>query len=179
MADQPNQLFMVFDVESVGLHGEGFSVGWVVIDRDGKRIASAQYACDPRAPGSDEDKTWIAANVPYPGQGYNCRVPRHVREEFWRAWAYAKKQGAILVADCPWPVEANFLSACIADDPSRKWDGPYPFIDVASVRMAAGFDPLATCERLPNELPVHDPLRDAMQSARLLVEALRTVDVAA
>lgn len=167
--------YMVFDVESIGLHGEGFSVGWCVISEDGKPIASAQYACEPeRAQGSAEDREWIGENVPRPGQGYNCSSPRGVRDEFWRAWEFANKQGFYLAADVAWPVEARFLSACIADDPARNWKGPYPLIDISSVRFAAGLDPLATVERLPNELPVHDPLADARQSARLLIEALAT-----
>lgn len=169
------QIYMVFDVESVGLHGEGFSVGWWVIDRDGKRIASAQYACNPdRAEGDDEDRKWITENVPCPGQGYNCNSTREVRDEFWRAWMFAKKQNAMLVADCPWPVEARFLAKCIEDDPSRKWDGPYPLIDVASVRLASGLPPLAPEGREKNELPEHDPLRDSIQSARLLINALNS-----
>ena len=167
-------MFMVFDVESVGLHGEGFAVGWTVIDATGNRIASAQYACHPdRAAGDDDDRKWLAANIPVPRQGYNCSSPRAVRDEFWRAWVYAMSKGAMLAADCSWPVEANFLRQCVADDPAtRKWAGPYPLIDVASVRLAAGLDPLATCERLPNEMPAHDPLCDAVQSARLLIEAM-------
>lgn len=165
--------FMVFDVESIGLHGEGFSVGWCVVDDAGKTIASAQYACDPsKADGPDDGRQWVSENIPVPNLGYNCPSPRAVRDEFWRAWDYSKKQGVVLVADCPWPVEAGFLRQCILDDPSRKCDGPYPFIDVASVRLAVGLDPLVTCERNQNELPVHDPLCDARQSARLLIEAL-------
>jgi len=167
------KLFMVFDVESIGLHGEWFSVGWCIIDDAGKTIASAQYACDPsRAYGPDDGRQWASENIPVPNLGYNCPSPRAVRDEFWRAWEYAKNRGAVLVADCPWPVEAGFLCQCIRDDPDRYWGGPYPFIDVASVRLAVGLDPLETCERNPEELPVHDPLCDAMQSARLLIEAL-------
>jgi hypothetical protein len=76
----------------------------------------------------------------------------------------------------PWPVEAHFLSECVADRPQeREWQGPYPLLDVASVRLAAGLDPLATVDRLPSELPAHDPLADSRQSARLLVEALTLV----
>jgi hypothetical protein len=42
--------------------------------------------------------------------------------------------------------------------------------------LALGRDPLATNERLPDELPAHNPLCDARQSARLLIEALRECD---
>jgi hypothetical protein len=53
-------------------------------------------------------------------------------------------------------------------------DGPYPLVDVASVRLAAGLDPLGAYDRTAGELPVHNPLADARQSARLLLEALKS-----
>jgi hypothetical protein len=165
--------FMVFDVESVGLHGEGFAVAYVVIDHAGEPIVTGAYHCDPRcAAGSAADREWVAANVtvsPFGKMGY----PVDVRDEFWRAWVFARERGATLWADCCWPVEARFLAACVDDKPkSRRWDGPYPLHDVATLRFAAGLDPLDYSERLPEELPAHNPLADARQSARLLVEAL-------
>jgi len=33
-----------FDVESVGLHGQGFAVGWVVL-QDGQEVSSGYAAC--------------------------------------------------------------------------------------------------------------------------------------
>jgi hypothetical protein len=131
------------------------------------------HACSPeRATGTAEDYAWIQANVP--ALRWNCARPAIVRERFWRAWLSWKDHGAMLAADVAWPVEARFLAACVDEDCiMRAWEGPYPLIDVASVRFAAGFDPLALDERHENELPQHDPLADARQSARLLVEALR------
>lgn len=172
-----SRLFMVFDVESIGLHGEGFAVGWTVVRRDGGVVASATYACDPSlANGSESGRTWVNNNVKLIF-GHNCNAPRWVRDEFWRAWEYAKKQGATLWAECSWPVEANFLSACIADDPeNREWSGPYPLHDVATLRLAAGMDPLKTESRRENELPVHCPQADSRQSARLLIEAFNIIE---
>jgi hypothetical protein len=166
-------LYMVFDVESVGLHGEGFAVGLVVIDESGAVNSWEVFACDPaEASGDDEGRRWVAENVKL-SRGYNCRDPRHVRGRFWDAWLFGKSQGAVMVADCCWPVEARFLSACIDDDPAaRYWLGPYPLHDLASIRLAVGLDPLGTNDRLPDEQPAHDPLADARQSARLLIEAL-------
>jgi hypothetical protein len=172
-------LYMVFDVESVGLHGEGFAVGWVFVN--GQEVSPGECRfCDSdhAVASSDESREWVGENVPnlehyanIPGK--RCRSPREVRDKFWEAWEYAKGLGATLAADCLWPVEARFLIACIDDDlPTREWAGPYPFIDIASVRLAAGLDPLGTVDRLPDERPVHDPLADARQSARLLIEAL-------
>jgi hypothetical protein len=180
-------LYMVFDCESVGLHGETFAVGWVVVDGGGHEQASGWYSCPPdAAAGSAGGRAWVAANVP--DLGATHASPREVRHEFWGLWRQWAGRGAVLAADVPWPVEARFLAACVddlrgparafagraADVPPgpREWEGPYPLIDVASVRLAAGLDPLAEVDRRPDELPAHDPLCDARQSARLLVEAL-------
>lgn len=165
-----SQLFMVFDVESIGLHGEGFAVGYVVRDQQGEHSCGI-YACPPDlATGSSESRQWVAENVPHLTP--NCHTPYEMRNAFWKIWMDWKQEGAQLAADVAWPVEARFLAQCIEDDCSREMDGPYPLIDVSSVRIAKGLDPLAEVQRLPNELPTHSPLADAHQSARLLIEAL-------
>ena len=165
-------VYFVLDVESVGLHGEGFAVGYVVVDSQGSELASGRFACGPEhASGTDEDRAWIEANVPPIPATHD--TPAEVRERFWEAWATWKKLGAVMVADCGWPVEARFLAACVDDYPAaRTWEGPYPLHDLASVALVVGDDPLAERHRRPNELPAHDPLADARQSARLLLEML-------
>jgi hypothetical protein len=166
-------LYMVFDVESVGLQGEGFAVGWAVVDAAGHEIGADLLWTDPlSAHGSAEGQAWVALHC-----GPFDRPPSpstmRVRSGFWRAWLYWKERGAVLVADCAWPVEARFLAACVDDVPAdREWQGPYPLHEVATARLLAGFDPLATVDRLPSELPAHNPLADARQSARLWLEAL-------
>lgn len=164
--------FMVFDVESIGLHGEGFAVGFVVVAPDGTELDSGAYSCLPdMALGDIPGRAWIVENVPAmePTHG----TPRQVRDAFWTKWREWADKGAALVADCAWPVEARFLCACVDQDSmNRAWSGPYPLHDLASVLFAAGMDPNATYPRLDNELPAHHPLADARQSARLFVEAL-------
>lgn len=175
---------MVFDVESVGLHGEGFAVGYVVIDGDSyyDELDSGLIAAPPDvALGLSRDREWVEEHV-VPALAEGCGFPRRntrctyvsgVRHEFWNAWMHWRAQGATLAADCPWPVEARFLAACVDEArEARAALGPYPLIDVASVRLATGLDPLATEGRLPTEFPAHHPLADARQSARLLLEAL-------
>jgi len=142
-----SDLFMVFDVESIGLHGEGFAVGYVVVNRQGERLEERVLSCDPEeAQGSSEGHAWVSENVPalpfvFPKQ-------RLMRDAFWARWLYWKDLGAVLVADCCWPVEARFLIACVDDDRSgREWEGPYPLHDLASVLLANGANPLAVTER--------------------------------
>lgn len=172
-------VFMVFDVESVGLHGDAFAVAWFVVDRGGKRLGSACYWCDAdQVEGDPEGRKWVAENVRVPGIGH-VRSAYEVRSRFWDAWEETKRVGGVLVADCAWPVEARFLIACVEDDiEARRWEGPYPLHDLASIRLAAGLDPLAYEERLPLELPAHNPEADTRQSARLLIEALNILDQA-
>ncbi len=164
-------LWMVFDVESVGLHGEGFAVGWIVMDGS-REVESYCCHCDPAmAEGDEKGREWVAENIP-PLGGCSVVVPIHVRELFWNSWMRWKAKGAALAADCAWPVETRFLAACVDDDSSRTWQGPYPLHDLASLMLAARMDPLGTNDRLPSELPAHDPLADARQSARLLLKAI-------
>lgn len=180
------RLFAVFDVESVGLHGEGFAVGGVVVDEQGNELTRLYAACHPvMASGADSDRKWLDNNLP--PLTYLKHTPIEVRSEFWKWWLEARSQGALLAAECPWPVEARFLDDCIDDRSSvlkpgareeRLIEAPYPLIDVASVRLAAGLDPLSTEPRLERELPKHDPLADARQSARLLLGALIMIDTA-
>lgn len=167
--------FFVFDVESVGLHGEGFAVAGGVLHYPlGVYDETFCFACPPAdALGSAADREWVDKNVP----ALDCQfaTTEEVRAAFWVQWTAAKVlfPGILMVAECLWPVEAGFVEACICDDiETRNWEGPYPFHEIASIMFAAGMDPMATYDRLPSELPKHDPLADARQSARLLTEAL-------
>lgn len=165
-------LYMVFDVESIGLHGEGWAVGYTVINEHGETMAPDQrYLCLPEmANGGADGRQWVKENCP--PMLSNCSTTTEMRRRFWQDWLNYKEQGAVMVADCQWPVEARFLLACVDDDPdARTWQGPYPLHELASFMVAAGLDPMATYDRLPDESQ-HDPLGDARQSARLLVSAL-------
>lgn len=185
MNDLIKKTYMVFDVESVGLHGEGFSVGYIVIN-NGEEVEFGYFKTHPEnVKGTNADYKWIEQNVlPVMNSvsivslnsiAFGFNDPKKVRSVFWERWMTWKNKGATLVADCLWPVEARFLIDCINDDPiARNWDGPYPFIDVSSIRLAKGFDPLGTEERKEDEKPAHHPLADARQSARLLLEALKS-----
>jgi len=171
------QLFFVFDVESIGLHGEGFAVGFVVVNGYGNDVQFGAMACPPKAAKGahpkleDVGQAWVMGNIaPLP---ITHDFPFGVREAFWAQWLCWKERGAIMVADCAWPVESKFLAQCVLDSPiEREWQGPYPLHDLASILLANGKDPLEKFPRLPKELPEHNPLADARRSARILTETL-------
>lgn len=163
--------YFVLDVESIGLHGEGFAFGYVVIDDKGDVVDFGSSAFDPQyAKGTPADHEWVVANVPY--QPPRMLSAPALRYRFWDNWCKWQSQGAVMCADVTWPVEARFLAACIDDDPRRAELAPYPLLDIVLILFAAGIDPLTSHPRLDHELPAHTPLNDARQSARLLAKAL-------
>lgn len=175
--------FFVFDVESIGLHGEGFVVGWTVVDETGKELAFGLLHSDSwGAVGTNEDREWVIRNVPELDEVpevIRCNNPKHVRDYFWSEWNKWRTEDAIMAADCLWPVEARFLNACIDDAQDapgeynhRREQGPYPLLDIGSMLFALGVDPLTKFPRLDREQPEHNPLNDARQSARILTEMI-------
>ena len=171
----PPLLAFVFDVESIGLHGEGFAVAGGIYDEKGTELEHFAYHCPPgTARGEQSDRDWVKDHVTIHPSSIAEHSPFDVRERFWWHWIRAKGQGALMFVECGWPVEAAFLEACVKDDLSaRNWEGPYPMHEIASIMLAAGMDPMATYERLPQELPAHEPLADARLSARLLANAFK------
>lgn len=158
----------VFDVESIGLYGEGYAVGGGIYHEDGTREKEFCFSCPPESAfGDADDRDWIAKNIP-PLVVTHIR-PYEMRQAFWNEWLAAKEQGIPMAAECGFPVETNFLAACVHNDKqSNKWSGPYPFVEISSIMAAAGLDPMATYERVGDENPKHHPLADSRQSARLL-----------
>ena len=172
--------FFVFDVESIGLHGQAFAFGGGIYTRYGEAIREFAVHCSPnRADGELRDREWVAANVSVLRNSEEVETPRAVRSMFWRLWVKAKAEwpDIVMAVECGWPVEARFLAACVADNAGdRCWNGPYPLHEIASMMLAAGMDPMATYDRLPGELPAHEPRADSRLSMRLLATALNILE---
>jgi hypothetical protein len=168
--------YLVFDVESVGLHGEGFAIGWTLRDNLNNEYDSGYFACPLNtARGDDQGRKWVKDNVP--SLKITHPNPKSMRDDFFTIYEEIKNRyknnTVYLVTDCGWPVEARFLNQMIEDDLNdRYWNGPYPLLDVSSILFARGLDPLKYFVRLENEYPVHNPLADARQSARVLYRLL-------
>jgi hypothetical protein len=174
---------MVLDIESVGLHGEGFAAAYCIIDTEMSNTdameerpfyerESAVFGCPMMsAQGEAASRMWVSENLPaeilvrqdFPN-------PVEFRTAFWRGWAATRRMypGVEMFVDVGWPVEARFLSACVDDDPKRSDEAPFPLHDITSMIAGSGV-PL---EHVPRqyawELPEHDPLADVRHSARKL-----------
>lgn len=180
-------LFFVLDVESVGLYGEGFAVGWVVIDMNGQERESGLFVSNWQDCDSDIDAStnhWLKKNLPL--MAITHQLKADLRMDFFNVLQRWLPNGdnknhskaSSVWADWGYPVEAQFLIQCRNTayrermgeaDPS--WLMPTPLHEVATICLAAGVEPEAY-PRLASELPEHNPLNDARYSARLLATAM-------
>ncbi len=167
------------DVESNGLHGAGFAVGAVVLDSSGAVLDRFEG----RAPIEGPVDKWVEENVlpALSGMEVTFDTSADLRTAFW-TWFQKAKSGAIVLADVGCPVETRFLAACIDDArDERAWGGPYPLHEVATLLLAAGFDPDVKREEFAAEMIAgrevckHHPAWDAEVSGLCAVKALRAL----
>lgn len=120
----------IFDVESISLHGEAFAFAAVVFSPTGKIIDKLELvATDPMQKAS----AWVRINVIPALELFNTvTTGKELRQAFYEFYQ-KHKQYSIIVADCAFPVETNFLSAVAADDlEKREFEMPYPLYDIAN-----------------------------------------------
>jgi len=195
------QYYFSFDVESVGLYGPPFAYGWCIVDETGQEYAhnimwyrhpylnlvdsaklNTAASSDREYALTHHDTKWVREHV-LPHLPKEGRAPEEsdMLYQFWNDWIGCTRwyPSLTMVTDCPFPVETRFLHKVMEETiycgrPDRLMErSPYPIIDVASVLLAHGKDPMATYERKPNEQPAHNPLCDARQSVRLMLEAMK------
>jgi hypothetical protein len=167
---------MVFDVESTGLHGRPFAVGWVVLE--GRNEIESGWFSTGVIHG-EYVNDWVMRNVP---QEVLSPGPKSLMDQFemcsafmdkWKSFSsvpWSGEKRAALWADVAWPVEAKFLSMCrtlLPDLDDNEF--PYPLYDISTLVPVAGIQ--TNDKSFASEMP-HHPLDDARASARLLVACL-------
>jgi len=179
----PRYLF-VLDVESVGLYGQAFAYGCIVVDVNDWSIREERLVVtDPvlSRPGGLDDIHWVVNTIPRMVATHDTRQEMFADfVELWDFWrgeeqAEDEKNEIWVVADCPYPVEAHFF-----DELRRVTDPPiqvYPLLDVASMLFLIGKDPIGTYKRMQTELPRHNPLMDARMTVRQLKDCCMMVDI--
>lgn len=167
-----SRFLVIFDVEASCVNGRGFAYGYVVLDTEtGSYVEEGiQWAVPDWTGVSADDQKWVqehvCKNMP---DGVTLTI-EELHSEFWEMWARWSDKGAWLVADCLFPVETNWLAECLKEDPTRSKHQPYPVLDVVTALAFTGHFPMADYPRQDDELPKHNPLADARQSARILWE---------
>ena len=166
----------MFDVESTSLHGEGFGFGYVVLSEEGCLIGYSEwYSLEGAAKAGEWVKENVLPHLPLGDPKVTVATDRELRNRFFTAYKRWKDAGAEIWGDVIWPVEANFMSAVIADgEGSRDWDGPYPLRDAVDVvERAFGKDVDRVLVSGLDGLRKHNPLDDAKASAFALLKAER------
>ncbi len=156
---------LMFDVESISLHGEGFAVAAVVANKRNGIITSnfQLLSLEGEAKASD----WVKENIlPCLQQMPTCETSRELRDKFYEFYMQHKETCDVW-SDCNFPVETNFLSAIVADDhESRQWEMPYPLLDLCTI-VDANIDRINNCGE--GGLIKHNPLHDSIASLRMLL----------
>lgn len=166
--------FFFIDVESIGLYGDAYAVAGAIF-QNGDIIPQTEFVLAipmECASGTVADRRWVMTNCP--------RIqPTHetaeaMMAEFWKRWLEAKAQypNLLMAGDVIHPVESKFLTDCIRATGVDPFSGPYPLVDIASLILACGGDPLKRHARGPMELPEHSPMADVRHSATRLWAAL-------
>ena len=159
--------FISIDAETNGLSGRAFAVALTLND-EASELDGVVFRCPV---GELQVDPWVAENV-LPAI---ADVPENLAEypyllaevkQTIKRWGGRKVP---LIAHVAWPVEARLLLDVYPGE--WIWEGPYPLIDVASMLLARGFDPLTVDGFLrdvgaepPSGSP-HHPLYDARAAA--------------
>lgn len=177
------KIFML-DVENNGVHGLPFSVAYVLKDISEKTLSEGIRTLSSLPPGTPKDTKWCQENIlshlplgeDLPDGSSTPQGLAKFLAEAWRDANLAYPGEVVMAADVAYPVETTYLEGIRRYTPvARIFDEfpIYPLIDLAPMLYAMGEDGLGTFKRQPDELPAHNPLHDARQSARIMVEVLR------
>ena|SRR3989344_1278885 len=161
-----------FDAETNGLWGNAFAISAAVYE-DGKLTNSFTAYLGP----DGVTDGWVKDNVLPKLDGlakthddYDGMLSAFA--EFYKA----NKDGADVIAHMGVPVESKLLIDMHQKGLIGDWDGPYPFLDVASVLKAKGEDPtsvdkynerngLMAGRSEAEGLATHHPLYDSVAAA--------------
>lgn len=158
---------LLFDVESTSLHGTGFAVGAIVVNKYGSEIDRFELLSKE---GSTKVGDWVKKNVlPNLSDMPTCETDKDLRTAFFDFYM-KHKETAEIWSDVNFPVETNFLSAIVNDNlAERELSMPYPLKD-ASTLVDVSIDRCAECGIA--DLRKHNPLDDSRASVYFLLKAL-------
>ncbi len=166
-----------FDLETNGLHGKAFAIGAVIVDGEGK--VHSEFSA--RSPLQGMIDPWVKANVlpaikdmPVTHKDYE-----DLREAFWTWYLKAEEISDYVLVNNGYPVEYRFLLDCQeADMKERYWQHPFPILDLSSLLIQVGQNPLTSKSKLvqrltQDEYRQHHPLHDAKVAILVAFEAFR------
>ena len=137
---EKNKMFFV-DAETDGLYGMVISVAIIVTDMKGNEIERAYYGVD--VDEKDIEEAWVIENVlPIRGDYTVCEDEEELLEKLWEMWEKYREE-AYAIGDVIYPVECRVFEKCVRNNiKERKFNAPFPFMDLSNHIYMNGYDPL-------------------------------------
>ena len=164
------------DVETDGLYGGFLSAPLIATDMQGNEIERAYYGIEKSKLNITEP--WVIEHVlPYMGEYEACENEEELLHKAWTFWM-KYQETAYAVAYVGYPVECRFLEACVRMNVSEHaFQAPFPLLDLSSILLAKGYDPLLNLEELVTEDVAgnkHNPLYDVEMAVMAWKHLMKT-----
>lgn len=160
--------YMFIDAETDGLYGSMLSVASIICDEKGQQVDSFYGFLDCSINDIKDD--WVKKNVyPYLKQRDNNSFAYKSEQEMLSDfWSFYRNSGeCYCIGDVIYPVEAQLMRKCVEMDlKERKFQGPFPFLDLSSMLYAKGIDPSVERRQLVDcsKYQLHNALDDVRMS---------------
>ena len=161
------------DVETDGLYGSFLTAALIAADREGNEIERAYYGIKRENMHVTDD--WVKENVlPKLGEYEVCENEKELLQKVWDFWLQYRDD-AYMVCDVGYPVETEFLRRCVElNQAENMWDAPFPLVDLSSLLLAKGYDPLCDRKKFVKEYKEED-VHNALYDAEVAIEVWKKI----
>ncbi len=176
------QHFFIIQAQSMGLYGEIFAIGFIVINSVGKILKEGILKCPHQlAQGLDSDREWVNENVIAATEKIETsnyistfNNPTELYENIWEIWLEMKKQYENLycASYIGYPIIMNLFYKCVMKNvESRQMLAPYPLLEIDTSFLMTNYEiSPKNNSRFDTEIP-YNPLCDAKYYGRLFILA--------
>lgn len=175
------QHFFIIQAQSMGLYGEIFAIGFIVINSDGEILKEGILKCPHQlAQGLDSDREWVNKHVIAATEKITSNhisifnTPKELYENIWEIWLEMKKQYEKLycASYIGYPIIMNLFYKCVMKNvESRQMLAPYPLLEIDTSFLMTNYEiSPKNISRFDTEIP-YNPLCDAKYYGRLFILA--------
>lgn len=166
-------LFFI-DAETDGLYGAFISAAVVVTTEDCREIERHYYGISKKKLQARE--RWVQENVlPVMGEYTPCENEKELLEQVWTVWE-RYQEDAYAIGDVVYPVEARLFMECVRNDEAhRRFQAPYPLLDLSNIMYAKGINPMTERKKLADNESTgrqHNALDDVLMTIEIYKKIL-------
>lgn len=164
--------YMFVDAETDGLYGQILSIAAIVADENGNECE--HFYIKQKISLSEIQDEWVREHVyPILGDAPEYDTEDALLDAFWEF--YVIHPNCFVIADVPYPVECLLFHKCVMkNEMNRKNLAPFPLMDLSSMLLAKGIDPLKNrCELLGKTEMMHNALTDVRVALEIFKKYIR------